>query len=85
MFDVEADELGIVEINTTEDDLRALPGVIDAGVVNGYQISSPDKENFFIRFAVTAESLRQLRTRVATALSTLDYRITARPEPAGAE
>lgn len=82
---MEADELGIVEINTTEDDLRALPGVIDAGVINGYQISSLDKENFFIRFAVTAESLRQLRTRVATTLSTLDYRITAQPEPAGTE
>lgn len=81
---MEADELGIVEINTTEDDLRALPGVIDAGVINGYQISSRDKENFFIRFVVTAESLRQC-TRVATTLSTLDCRITAQPELVSAE
>lgn len=79
LFDVEADELGIVEISTTEDDLQALPGVIDAEVINGYQISSLDKENFFIRFAITAESVSQLRARTATVLSTLDYRITAQP------
>lgn len=80
LFDVEADELGIVEISTTEDDLRALPGVINAEVINGYQISSLEKENFFIRFAITADSVSQLRTLTATILSTLDYRITAQPQ-----
>jgi hypothetical protein len=80
LFDVEADELGIVEISTTEDDLRALPGVINAEVINGYQISSLEKENFFIRFAMTADSVSQLRARAATVLSTLDYRITAQPQ-----
>ncbi|MGH3767187.1 MAG: ATP-grasp domain-containing protein [Pseudonocardiaceae bacterium] len=79
LFDVEADELGIVEISTTEDDLRALPDVINAEVINGYQISSLEKENFFIRFAITADSVSQLRARTATILSTLDYRITAQP------
>ena len=77
---VEAEELGIVEIRTTEDDIRALPGVIDAHVINGFQISSLEKENFFICFALTADSVSQLRTRAATVLSTLDYHITAEPE-----
>ena len=81
LFDVEADELGRVEIGTTEDDLRALPGVLNAEVIDGYQISSLEKENFFIRFALTADSVSQLRARTATVLSTLDYRITAQPEP----
>jgi carbamoylphosphate synthase large subunit len=75
-FDVEAEELGVVEITTTEDDLRALPGMIDAEVTDGYQITSLDKENFFIRFALTAESLPELRARTEHVLSTLDYRIT---------
>jgi hypothetical protein len=79
--DVEADELGIVEISTTEDDLRALPGVINAEVINGFQVSSLEKENFFLCFAITADSVSQLRARAATVLSTLDYRITAQPEP----
>lgn len=80
MVDVEAFELGIVEISTTEDDLRALPGVITAKVINGFQVSSLEKENSFLDFAVTAESLSQLRARAATVLSALDYRITAQPE-----
>lgn len=74
--DVEADELGIVEISTTEDDLRALPGVINAEVINNFQVSSLEMENFFLSFAITAESLSQLRARAATVLSTLDYRVT---------
>lgn len=77
LFDVEADELGVVEISTTDDDLRALPGVLDAEVVDGFRISSLDKENFFIRFALTADSLSQLRARLARVLGTLDYRIAA--------
>lgn len=80
LFDVEADELGRVEITTTAEQLRALPGVIDAEVADGFQISSLDKENFFIRFALAAESLSQVRDRVASVLDTLDYRITAHPE-----
>jgi hypothetical protein len=80
LFDVEAEELGIVEIRTTEDDIRALPGVLDAHVINGFQISSLEKENFFICFALTADSVSQLRTRAATVISALDYHITAQPE-----
>jgi hypothetical protein len=81
LVDVEAYELGIVEISTTEDDLRALPGVIDAEVINDFQLTSLEKENFFIAFAVTADSVSQLRARAATVLGALDYRITAQPEP----
>jgi hypothetical protein len=81
LVDVEAEELGIVEISTTENDLRALPGVLDAEVSNGFRLSSLEKENFFIRFAIAADSVSQLRARAATVLSGLDYRITAQPEP----
>lgn len=80
LFDVETDELGIVEISTTEDDLRAIPGIIDAEVTNGFHVSILEKENFFIRFAMNADSVSQLRDLTATVLSTLDYRITAQPQ-----
>ena len=78
-WDLEADELGTVETSTTADDLCELPGVIKAEVVNGYQVIDLEKENYFLRFAITADSVPQLRARVATVLSTLDYRITAPP------
>lgn len=81
LFDVEADELGVVEILTTQDDLRALPGVIDAEVIDGYQVTSLEKENFFVRFTMSAESLSQLRARTAAVLSALDYRIVAPARP----
>jgi hypothetical protein len=80
MVDVEAEELGIVEIGTTADDIRALPGVVDANVINGFQLSSLEKENFFVCFALTADSVSQLRARAATVLSALEYRIRAQPE-----
>ncbi|MEU8469115.1 ATP-grasp domain-containing protein [Streptomyces sp. NPDC029006] len=67
--DVEADELGRVEISATEDDLCALPGVIKAVVVNGYQVTDLEKENYFLRFAVTADSPGELRARAADVLS----------------
>lgn len=76
LIDVEAEELGTVEIATTAGDLRALPGVIDAEVTNGFQITSLEKENFFIRFAFTADSVSQLRARGEAVLNALDYRIT---------
>jgi hypothetical protein len=78
--DVEADELGHVEISTTADDLCELPGVIKAEVVNGYQVSDLEKENYFLRFVMKADSVSQLRARAATVLSTVDYRITAQPQ-----
>ncbi|HEV2343192.1 MAG TPA: ATP-grasp domain-containing protein [Actinocrinis sp.] len=81
---VEVHELGIVEISTTQDDVRALPGVIDVEVIDGFKVSSLDKENFFTCFAVTADSVSQLRDRVETVMSTLDYRITPLPEPLAA-
>lgn len=77
LYDVEAEELGTVEITTTADDLRALPGVLDAEVTDGYRITSLEKENFFIRFVLTADSVDELRTRTEAVLSTLDYRVTA--------
>ncbi|MET7680655.1 ATP-grasp domain-containing protein [Streptomyces sp. NPDC005423] len=77
--DVEADALGRVEVVTTEEDLCALPGVIKAEVVNGYQVSDLEQENYFLRFVITADSVSRLRARAAAVLSTLDYRITAPP------
>ncbi|AZM55252.1 phosphoribosylglycinamide synthetase [Streptomyces sp. WAC 01529] len=76
---VEADELGTVEIRTGADDLRALPGVGDADVVDGYQVSNLEQENFFLGFTVTADSVSLLRERVAAVISTLDYRIVPPP------
>jgi hypothetical protein len=78
--DVEADELGRVEISNTEDDLCELPGVIKAVVTNGYQARDLEQENYFVRFVLTADSVSQLRARTATVLSALDYRITAQPQ-----
>lgn len=77
---VEADELGTVEISTNEDELRELPGVVNMELVNGYQVSNLAQENFFLGFTITADTLDQLRARVATVLNTLDYRITAQPQ-----
>ncbi|MFJ6619800.1 acetyl-CoA carboxylase biotin carboxylase subunit family protein [Kitasatospora sp. NPDC091335] len=76
--DLEAEELGTVDVRTTEDDLRALAGVIDAEVVDGYRVTSLEKENYFLRFVITADSEAQLRARTATVLSTLDFRIAPR-------
>ncbi|MFG2890721.1 acetyl-CoA carboxylase biotin carboxylase subunit family protein [Streptomyces sp. NPDC048248] len=69
--DVEADRLGRVEISTTEEDLCALPGVIKAVVVDGYEVSDLEQENYFLRFAITADSVSQLRARAESVLSTV--------------
>ena len=76
-IDMEAHEIGTVEVHTPADDLRALPGVIDVQIINGYQITDLARENFFLRFAVTADSWRQLRERVETVRNTVGYSITA--------
>ncbi|MGW5043505.1 ATP-grasp domain-containing protein [Streptomyces griseoluteus] len=77
--DVEADELGRVEISTTAADLCELPGILGADVVDGYQVSDLEQENYFLRFAMTGDSVDELRARAAQVLSTVDYRITAQP------
>ena len=74
-MDVEAHEVGTVDIRSTEADLLALPGVIGVKLLNGFQIKSLDIENFFFTFAVTADSVDQLRAHAATVLDTLDYRV----------
>lgn len=78
-IDMEAHELGTVEVRTTEADLRALPGVIAIQILDGYRITDLTRENFFVRFAVVAESWSQLRDRVETVRNAVDYRITAPP------
>ncbi|AUG80391.1 Phosphoribosylglycinamide synthetase [Kitasatospora sp. MMS16-BH015] len=76
MYDVEAEELGTVRTGITADEMRALPGVLDAEVTDGYEITTLDKENFFIRFAFTAESLSALRARMTSLLAEIDgYRV----------
>ncbi|MFE6173465.1 acetyl-CoA carboxylase biotin carboxylase subunit family protein [Streptomyces sp. NPDC056464] len=79
-IDMEGDELGTVEVTTTEEDLRELPGVVGAQITNGYQITDLERENFFLRFAVTADSVSELRDRVETVRNKIDYRITAQPQ-----
>jgi hypothetical protein len=69
--DVEAEELGRVEIGVTEDELCELPGVIKAVVVDGYQVTDLEQENYFLRFAITADSVSELRARAAHVLSTV--------------
>ncbi|MBW5421424.1 ATP-grasp domain-containing protein [Streptomyces sp. BG9H] len=76
-IDMEGDELGTVEVSTTEDDLRELPGMVGAQITNGYRITDLEQENFFLRFAVTADSVSQLRERVETVRNKIDYRITS--------
>jgi hypothetical protein len=80
MFLLEANEIGTVEFHTTTDELRELPGVIDVRMYNGYQITDLEKENYFLKTAITGDSVDQLRASVATILGVLDYRITA-PAP----
>jgi hypothetical protein len=74
-MDVEAHEVGTVDVISTQADLLALPGVINVKLLNGFQIKSLDIENFFFSFAVTADSVDQLRAHAATVLDTLDYRV----------
>lgn len=80
-IDMEGDELGTVEVRTTEDDLRALPGVIGAQITDGYRITDLEQENFFLRFAVTADSVDELRDRVESVRNKVDYRITEEALP----
>lgn len=79
-IDMEGDELGTVEVSTTQEDLRELPGVIGAQITDGYRITDLEQENFFLRFAVTADSMSQLRDRVETVRNKVDYRITTQPK-----
>ena len=75
--DVESDELGTVEIITTEDELLALPGVINVRMINGFKTINFDKQNFFLSFALIGDSVSELYTYAATVLSTLNYRVIA--------
>lgn len=76
-IDLEADALGTVEVATTEAELRELPGVIGARIIDGYRITDLERENFFLCFAVTADSMSRLRERAQSVLNRIDYRITA--------
>ncbi|MCP3755570.1 ATP-grasp domain-containing protein [Streptomyces sp. TBY4] len=75
-IDMEGHELGTVEVDTTEDDLRELPGFVGAQITHGYRITDLEQENFFLRFAVVADSVTQLRERVETVQNRIEYRIT---------
>ncbi|MCB5168181.1 ATP-grasp domain-containing protein [Streptomyces bambusae] len=78
-IDMEGSELGTVQVDTTEADLRELPGVVGALITNGYRITDLEQENFFLRFAVVADSVSRLRERVETVRSKVEYRITPPP------
>lgn len=80
-IDMEGHELGTVRVSTTEEELRELPGFVGMQITDGYQITDLEQENFFLRFAVIAESLSQLRERVAVVEKRIEYRITP-PAPA---
>lgn len=78
-YDVEARTRGTVEVRTTEEDLLALPGVFAVDIANGIKVVSLEKENHFLRVAVTAGSRDELDARVAAAVRTFDYRIVPPP------
>ncbi|MFC0542588.1 ATP-grasp domain-containing protein [Kutzneria chonburiensis] len=73
---VEAGSVGVVRCRTTADELRAIDGVMDAYVIDGYQVSSVDKENFFAAVMVTGRDEQELRQRAANALAALDFTVT---------
>lgn len=77
--DMDAKELGIVEIRNTEDEIRALPGVVAVHLANGLQVTTLEKENFYINFLLTADSVEQLRDRYDTVINAIDYHIKAPP------
>lgn len=72
---VAADALGRVECSTTAAALRGLPGVIDAYVINGYRVTTLDKENFFAAVAVTGRDEAELRARAAAAVAAIDFQV----------
>ncbi|QIJ64533.1 ATP-grasp domain-containing protein [Streptomyces sp. JB150] len=74
-MDVEAEEIGTVEITTTEEELLALPGVLHVRLNNGFRVTRLDMENFFFTFAMTAGSVAGLREHAARVLDTLEYRV----------
>lgn len=74
-MDVEAEEIGTVEVATTEGELLALPGVINVRLSDGYRVTRLDQENFFLSFAMTADSVEQLREHAEKVLATLEYSV----------
>ncbi|GGT82655.1 MULTISPECIES: ATP-grasp domain-containing protein [Streptomyces] len=74
-MDVEAEEIGTVEVVTTEDELLALPGVLHVRLTNGFRVTRLDMENFFLTFAMTADSVDELREHAARVLDTLEYSV----------
>ncbi|AUG78708.1 phosphoribosylglycinamide synthetase [Kitasatospora sp. MMS16-BH015] len=74
-FDVEAKEVGTVEVATTEAELLALPGVLDVNLAHGYRVTRLDQENFFLSFTMAADSVDQLREHAARVLDTLEYAV----------
>ncbi|WP_329057953.1 ATP-grasp domain-containing protein [Amycolatopsis sp. NBC_01480] len=76
---LDAEALGVVDCRTTAAELRRLPGVVDAYVIDGYRVSTLDKENFFAAVMVTGRDERQLRERASGALAIMDYRVSRGP------
>ncbi|ACU75805.1 phosphoribosylglycinamide synthetase [Catenulispora acidiphila DSM 44928] len=73
--EMEAEELGTVQVVTTEAELLALPGVIDVRVSDGYRVTSLSQENFFFSLTMTADSVEQLREQAARVLDSFEYRV----------
>jgi biotin carboxylase len=76
MVPLEAGALGVVDCCTTASELRRFPGVVDAYVIDGYQVSTLDKENFFAAVMVTGRDERELRELASDALAAMDYRVS---------
>ncbi|NJQ13700.1 ATP-grasp domain-containing protein [Streptomyces bohaiensis] len=74
-MDVEARELGTVRVATTEDELLALPGIFSVALADGYRITRLEHENFFLTFAMTGDSVAELREHAARVLDTLEYTV----------
>jgi biotin carboxylase len=74
---VEAGAVGVVHSYTTADELRAVDGVVDAYVIDGYRVSTVDKENFFAAVMVTGRDEAELRDRTAKALAVMDFSVSA--------
>lgn len=72
---IEADELGVVVDATPVEELKALPGVLEAFVFVGYRVESLDQENFFAAMLLGSDTYEGLMQCAAEARSKFWYRV----------
>lgn len=72
----EPDQLGTVECDLSTADLKALPGVVDGFILNGYRVETLDQENFFSWVLIEAEDVPALRMVADKVRSAMTFRMS---------